>query len=94
MENNPFYVLSTIYKNKQKNKQKEEKQKQNVNINVCVNCNFYSKDIFFGDYEGWCKSCKEIDEYIYDWNWACLSESGKPKNEQREEVFRGIFIRN
>ena len=83
--NNTYYVLSEHYQNNKNKKICKKSQK------LCIMCNDEPRHIGYGDYKGWCRSCKEIDTYIADWSEKCWEESLKPIEEQDENVFRGKF---
>ena len=85
MNNNPFYVLSTEYKKKERERFVIPKAP------LCVRCKFDPVSFLDGHYKGWCKSCKEIDEGLSEWEEACWDELCKPESEQNHAVFRGQF---
>jgi thiol-disulfide isomerase/thioredoxin len=93
MENNTFYVLSEEYKKKKNEKKKNEKKEKKIVQKkvVCVNCKIDPVSYFDGGWKGWCASCKEIDEGLYNWQMACMEESSKPKKEQNMAVFLGQY---
>lgn len=85
MMNNSYYVLSEQYKRDQNIKVQAAKK----NVKMCVVCHNEPQDVYYGDFKGWCKSCKDLDLWISDWSEACWEES--TKDNPNPEVYKGKF---